>query len=797
VVPRPRARRLRARRPADPHRRRHPRLQGTALDLRQCDQQRQRPLLRSGAEGNDRYAPGARARPGRNVRHDPPDLRLSGDPDRAPRHPGGVARAADHHDADPGLRPRHDATQLRLAPGPVFPPAGAQARHRRHGVPGRRETERHAEVGRDQAQGNAGHLRPAGDQLRAGRAGVDTRRRRRRARSPCSGRSRRPTSRWPLDDASADLAALEADAGFRDGGGGRARRRARLHHDGGSVRRRYAEARPRRMVRHGDGGREHHRQDSTPISRWRTACASTGSPSAWARSGTTRSSASMRSTPAPARSRSGAAARTPSRCPHAAGSRLWFYEVGFAFDSTEFTDAETVNVKLLSNTGSQQLSAGVATALPLTFDQRQARPYPPGNVQVAAALGRRRSGSIRCDLGASRSRTAGRPAGRHDRREHRSREAPSAMAFVSRTRRTAALIVERTDLGGPDATVQLGASAPASVRMKLWAISDNGASWQTHEHVFTFSGGSGAPSIDGVDYIPPPGDVIVDGNDPPPSSSGSGHRLARAARAPGYAADADDRHDGHRSVRQPLQREPECIGGGQFHRLQFGVRGAASGGGIVRPSAAGTYQSTPRTRSRRSRRIPNWTSDAPGASEGRVFVDGDLAVGAPDADSRFPACTTCRSRGWLLTGYRDEWATNGGVAVHGKSEWAHGIGVGDSTDVNLINISADKFVADAISIGRLAATSTSATSRRRTTAARASATAATTRRSRTSTSATSAAATAPRRWPASTTRSTTRRSTHRQHGDRRGRIHHCSGPGISSTRIATTPPSRTSSANTT
>lgn len=65
---------------------------------------------------------------------------------------------------------------------------------------------------------------------------------------------------------------------------------------------------------------------------------------------------------------------------HAAGSRLFFYDDAAASDTTEYTDAESVDVKLLTNTGSQQLAESAATAMGLTFDQRQARPYPPANV---------------------------------------------------------------------------------------------------------------------------------------------------------------------------------------------------------------------------------------------------------------------------------------------------------------------------------------------------------------------------------------------------------------------------------
>lgn len=70
---------------------------------------------------------------------------------------------------------------------------------------------------------------------------------------------------------------------------------------------------------------------------------------------------------------------------HAAGSRLWFYDGDVAFDTTEYTDGETINVKLLTNTGSQQLSEDLAISMSLTFDQRQFRPYPPANVTINGA----------------------------------------------------------------------------------------------------------------------------------------------------------------------------------------------------------------------------------------------------------------------------------------------------------------------------------------------------------------------------------------------------------------------------
>jgi len=68
--------------------------------------------------------------------------------------------------------------------------------------------------------------------------------------------------------------------------------------------------------------------------------------------------------------------------PHSAGERIWFYDDEFAGDATEYAEGEVVDVRLLTNTGSQQLPVSAAANIVVTFDHRQARPYPPGGVLV-------------------------------------------------------------------------------------------------------------------------------------------------------------------------------------------------------------------------------------------------------------------------------------------------------------------------------------------------------------------------------------------------------------------------------
>lgn len=67
---------------------------------------------------------------------------------------------------------------------------------------------------------------------------------------------------------------------------------------------------------------------------------------------------------------------------HAAGARIWFYASGAATDPTEYTDGETITVKLLTNTGTQQVSLVNAAAISATMDARAARPYLPGKLRI-------------------------------------------------------------------------------------------------------------------------------------------------------------------------------------------------------------------------------------------------------------------------------------------------------------------------------------------------------------------------------------------------------------------------------
>lgn len=67
---------------------------------------------------------------------------------------------------------------------------------------------------------------------------------------------------------------------------------------------------------------------------------------------------------------------------HALGARLWCYQDHAGYSATEYVGGETVDAKLLTRTSAGELDPAAATAISLTFDDRQIRPYPPGNLQI-------------------------------------------------------------------------------------------------------------------------------------------------------------------------------------------------------------------------------------------------------------------------------------------------------------------------------------------------------------------------------------------------------------------------------
>lgn len=194
---------------------------------------------------------------------------------------------------------------------------------------------------------------------------------------------------------------------------------------------------------------------------------------------------------------------------HAAESRLWFYQAGAANDETEYTAGESIDVKLLTNTGSQQLAESEATPMSLTFAQRQALPYPPGNLKLnGAAYPSTISGALTVTW-AHRDRltqadqlidtTAASIGPEMDTRY--------TLAFYDDTD---TLIIEREDIGLPTAAVVLDYTG--DVTLRLWSVTEAGRSIQEHEWTFDYTPPGGVSSITATDYVPYVPTWVIDGN---------------------------------------------------------------------------------------------------------------------------------------------------------------------------------------------------------------------------------------------------------------------------------------------
>jgi len=71
---------------------------------------------------------------------------------------------------------------------------------------------------------------------------------------------------------------------------------------------------------------------------------------------------------------------------HKASTIAWCYLLGADINEIRYTAGEHLKVKLLTHTAQQTLDASKAPGLTVTTRQRQARPYPPGTVQINGYL---------------------------------------------------------------------------------------------------------------------------------------------------------------------------------------------------------------------------------------------------------------------------------------------------------------------------------------------------------------------------------------------------------------------------
>jgi hypothetical protein len=196
--------------------------------------------------------------------------------------------------------------------------------------------------------------------------------------------------------------------------------------------------------------------------------------------------------------------------PHAAGSRIYFYDNALAYDPTEFTAGESIDARLLSNTGSAQLDPSLAEVKTVGLQGRLRRPYPPGKLRIAGT--------------AYPATVAGMftVTWTHRNRETQADQLVDCeMASITpapNTRYTlrfldadGTLLIEQAGIGPPTASVVLNYTG--DVTLELFTVDDVSTSWQKHVHVFAYTPPTGTvvSAITADAYTPVYDGIIVDG----------------------------------------------------------------------------------------------------------------------------------------------------------------------------------------------------------------------------------------------------------------------------------------------
>lgn len=192
--------------------------------------------------------------------------------------------------------------------------------------------------------------------------------------------------------------------------------------------------------------------------------------------------------------------------PHAVGDRIWFFDDFAANDPTDYSVGETVQAKLLTRTSSAQLDPALAPADSIKLAQRQARPYPPGDLKLN---GLRYPASIDGDLVLAWAH--------RDRRLQADQLVDHGQGSIGPEAGTAYVLrlldaIAGQALDSPAAMTGTSYASPLRgayrVRAEIGATRDGLSSWQNAGHTFDFKNGLLHTEV-GDDLVTEAGDYIL------------------------------------------------------------------------------------------------------------------------------------------------------------------------------------------------------------------------------------------------------------------------------------------------
>lgn len=197
---------------------------------------------------------------------------------------------------------------------------------------------------------------------------------------------------------------------------------------------------------------------------------------------------------------------------HLEGAKVFFIGAWLDGAEKEYVSGETVNVKLVPTNSAGTLPLGSAPADTLTLVGRAAKPYAPGLFKIGGtAYPATVSGEFAVTW-AHRDRKA--QADQIVDTSQPSVSLPQNQRYGLRFSQANddTLLVERLDIGAATATITLNYTG--DVKCELWAIDDNGDSFQKHELTFGYTPPSGTPTntITATAYTPYVPTWEIDGN---------------------------------------------------------------------------------------------------------------------------------------------------------------------------------------------------------------------------------------------------------------------------------------------
>jgi hypothetical protein len=168
---------------------------------------------------------------------------------------------------------------------------------------------------------------------------------------------------------------------------------------------------------------------------------------------------------------------------HVASSRIWFADGYQGFETTEYADTETVDVKLLPITGRGELAIALAPSDSLTFDQRQYRPYPPAKIRFdTLEWPEIIEGSTDVVLTWAHRDRISQTAYIVEQGEASIGPEASVTYSVEVADEALTVLHSATGITAATATIPASSLTDGLLRFRLWAVRGGLSSWQLHEH---------------------------------------------------------------------------------------------------------------------------------------------------------------------------------------------------------------------------------------------------------------------------------------------------------------------------